>query len=47
MPDGNDDGRGNHGIQTYTSEEFKRAQPKLYRYLIDKKIINLDGTLVE
>jgi RHS repeat-associated protein len=47
MPDGDDDGRGNHGIHTYTSEEFKQAQPKLYQYLIDKKIINPDGTLPE
>jgi hypothetical protein len=45
LPDGNDDGLGNHGIQTYTAEEFKKAYPKLYQYLIDLKIINPDGTL--
>ena len=44
MPDGNDDDLGNHGIQTYTAEEFKQTHPKLYQYLIDKKIIIPDNT---
>lgn len=47
MPDGDDDGRGNHGIETYTAEEFKQAQSGMYQYLIDKKIINPDGILVD
>ncbi len=45
MPDGNEDGRGNHGIETYSAEEFKKTHPLLYQYLIDKKIINPDGTV--
>ena len=47
MPDGNDDGLGNHSVHTYTSEEFKKAHPNLYQHLINKGIINDDGTLVE
>jgi hypothetical protein len=47
MPDGNDDSKGNHSIHTYTSQEFKKAHPKLYQHLIDKGIINDDGTLTE
>ncbi len=45
LPDGDEDGRGNHGIQFYTAEQVKNANPKLYQYLIDKGIINSDGTL--
>jgi ABC-type proline/glycine betaine transport system substrate-binding protein len=44
-PDGNDDGLGNHGVHTYTAEEFKKQAPKLYQWLIQQGIINEDGTL--
>jgi RHS repeat-associated protein len=45
MPDGNEDGLGNHGIHTYTAEEFRATHPKVYQYLLEKKIINEDGTI--
>ena len=45
MPDGNDDGLGNHGIETYTMEEFAKQAPKLFQFLVDQGIINPDGTL--
>jgi hypothetical protein len=47
LSDGNDDGYGNHGIQTYTIKEVKKANPNLYKWLIEQGIINEDGTLNE
>ena len=45
MPNGNDDGLGNHGIQTYTTEEVREQNPKLYQWLVDQGIIYQDGSL--
>ena len=33
------------GIETYTSEEFQKEHPELFKYLIDQGIINYDGTV--
>ncbi|MBS1978691.1 MAG: hypothetical protein JST46_15075 [Bacteroidetes bacterium] len=46
MPDGNDDGLGNHRIETYTADEFKKVAPKIWKYLIDKKIIYDNGEII-
>ena len=47
MPDGNDDQLGNHSIHTYTSEEVRQQNPKLYQWLLDQGIINSNGTISE
>ncbi len=43
--DGNDDGLGNHSIQTYTAAEVQEQNPELYQWLIDQGIINENGNL--
>ncbi len=47
MPDGNDDGRGNHGVETYTAEELAEQRPDIYLFLVKQGIINANGELID
>jgi RHS repeat-associated protein len=44
-PDRDEEERGGHYIQTFTTDEFKKAAPKLFQHLINTGYINPDGSL--